>query len=749
MKREIELLAPGGDLDSIKAAIVAGANAVYCGLSSFNARNRATNLSFDELQGVLHLAHSHNCEVFLTLNIIILQSEISALVTLLNRLVNTSIDGIIVQDIGLFYLLSRHFRSLKVHASTQVTTHNAGQIAFMAGLNATRVNLSRELSIDEIAHLNGVAHEHGLLTEVFVHGSNCISFSGLCTMSSLHGGQSGNRGRCSQPCRDAYTTTAKGNSYPLNIKDTSAFFDLKALANAGVDSFKIEGRIKKFEYVYTVVDTWRRELQRFYGNQSLNNDNSGLYKVFNRDFTNDLLSGSITSDMFIDNPRDNSLIHLAETKNFTTAEAQENGVRAFYNEKEMRTKAIEQQITPLSTKRAPVSLTVSGEAGELLKVSISTGQHSFTIESSSVLVETAQQPLSKKILLTRFKSIAETEYSLKELDISGLKPNLFLPFREITVLKNELLYLLNDNRETVDPVVLPKIEHTAQQKKSAPPQLSILIDSEKDIPLHEASDIRVYFQLPNSLNIHCDEYVNLFKQNDFLIPWFPSVLIAEEYSQAIKLLERLNPRVIVTNNTGIGHEAYRLGIPWIAGPDIHCVNSYSLQCLKEQFNCVGAFVSNELNNRQISTLAKPDDFDLYFSIYHPIKLMTSRLCLFHPVTGCDKHVIDGTCISGCTKRSEITNLKEISFVLEKSKGNYHTVYSAHNYLNTDIVTELPDRFSGFMIDLRHKKTQTTVSVTQTDLVKAFTKALAGDAATITDLYRIIRPTTNIQYSKGI
>ena len=130
MKSKIELLAPGGDIDSIKAAIVAGADAVYCGLDRFNARNRAENITLNDLAGIIRLAHQHHCEVFLTLNIIIVENELPALITLLNRVVNTRIDGIIVQDFGVCYLLSKYYPSLSIHASTQLTTHNAGQIKF-------------------------------------------------------------------------------------------------------------------------------------------------------------------------------------------------------------------------------------------------------------------------------------------------------------------------------------------------------------------------------------------------------------------------------------------------------------------------------------------------------------------------------------------------------------------------------------------------------------------------------------------
>ena len=263
LKNNFELMAPGGDIDSIKAAIAAGADAVYCGLDNFNARQRAKNLIFEDLNGILKLAHKNDCKVFLTLNIIILEPEIPALIRLLNKVVKTKVDGVIVQDLGLFYLLSKYFKSLEVHASTQFTTHNKGQVCFLNKLEVNRVNLSRELNIREIKALTQAAHEKNILTEVFVHGSFCIGFSGLCYFSSVMSGNSGNRGRCSQPCRDRYLTTIAGKDYPLNLKDNSAFFYLKELSEAGVDSLKIEGRIKKFHYVYTVVNCWKKQIQSF------------------------------------------------------------------------------------------------------------------------------------------------------------------------------------------------------------------------------------------------------------------------------------------------------------------------------------------------------------------------------------------------------------------------------------------------------------------------------------------------------
>ena len=306
MTQNPELLAPGGDIDSIKAAIAAGADAVYCGLNRFNARNRADNLSIDDLIGVIRLAHKHDCQIFLTLNIILIEEEIPALVSLLNKIVNIGLDGVIVQDFGLLYLLNEKFKNLKIHASTQLTTHNEGQIQFSAQLNINRVNLCRELNLDEIMHLSSVAHAHDMLAEVFVHGSHCLCFSGICYMSSVQNGTSGNRGRCGQPCRERYITTAQGRTYPLNLKDMSTFFDLRQLVKSGVDSLKIEGRIKKFHYVYAVVDAWRKQLRNLSERDSVGQDDNVLHSMFNRGFSNGFLNGNIHKDMFIDNPRDNS-----------------------------------------------------------------------------------------------------------------------------------------------------------------------------------------------------------------------------------------------------------------------------------------------------------------------------------------------------------------------------------------------------------------------------------------------------------
>lgn len=761
MKREIELLAPGGDIDSIKAAILAGANAVYCGLDKFNARSQAKNITLDELPGILRLAHKHDCEVFLTLNIIIVEREIPALIGLLNKLANTTLDGIIIQDLGVFYLISKYFPSLNIHASTQMTTHNEGQIKFLSKLHATRVNLSRELTLSEIAALTSVAHENNVLTEVFVHGSNCISFSGLCYMSSVTGGNSGNRGQCSQPCRDEYLTTAEGKNFPLNIKDNSAFSDISALADAQVDSVKIEGRIKKYHYVHTVVETWRKQLESFYAQKKLAEDNSNLRNVFNRDFSNSFLKGDVSRDIFIDNPRDHSAIHRAEVK-FGALDESLSVVKKdevlsaakqeLYDIKTDIITNVQEQIEQLSIEKAPLTISLSGKMGELLMVTIKTPDTTFEVFSDSKLINVDTNKsntacIDHELILKRFKSLNDTEYFIENLDLSGFNSDLFIPFKELTLIKNKIWFELNGGKVVVPHIDVPKLAE--QNDEKTPPSLSLLISSINDLHLCDETSADIYFQVPNHFKNKLSELVELFKNNKRLIPWFPAVLIGENYSAAVELLQQVQPERIVTNNTGIAYVAYEEGISWVAGPYLNLVNSYSLLCLKENFNCEGAFISNEISQNQIKKITKPDDFKLTYSISHPIVLMTTIACMFHQVSGCKKNIVDDKCIQRCEKSSSITNLKDVSYFIDKERGGYHTIYNETNFLNTNIVTDIPDMFSSFFIDLRDIKTNTKNGMDKLKIIQLFVNHINGVSDSINELQQNIYPTTNTQYQRGI
>ncbi|GAB1621013.1 peptidase U32 family protein [Agarivorans albus] len=749
MSRKIELLAPGGDVEAIKAAVIAGANAVYCGLDTFNARNRASNLSFDDLNGILRLAHKYDCEVFLTLNVVILEQEIPAMVKLLNKLVNTSLNGIIVQDLGMFNLVKKHFPSLDIHASTQLTTHNEGQVEFLAKLGASRLNLSRELNLAEIKTLTALAHKHDVLTEVFVHGSLCIAFSGQCYSSSVSVGNSGNRGRCSQACRDEYEITNAGNRFPLNLKDNSAYFDLPELVDAQVDSLKIEGRIKGAHYVYTVVDSWRKHIDKFVETGKILADDSNLYRVFNRDFTNSFLKGNLTKDMFIDNPRDNSVQHAVQKYNAISVVEIKEARKGLHAERNEIGDELAEKVKYLSIAKQPLKVQFSGELNQPLRLILTVGDNDkvYQLATEELLSQAGKQSLDQALLEKRFKNFANRDYDYAEFDCSDLAANLSLPLKQISELKNQAILALNNSVPHVPAVEVPALpKHPRTEGR---PSMSLLIADEKDLHLCDLTESDVYFKLPESFKTGNNKYIDIFLRNPRLIPWFPAVLIGKDYLEAVRLLEEVRPVRIVSNNTGVAFKAYQLGIEWIAGPFLNTTNSHALVTLKEELNCAGAFISNEINRMQIRNITKPDNFKLLYSIYHPILMMTSRQCFFQQTVGCNKPAIEDGCMLKCTKATTITNVKGVSFAVDKQKGGYPSIYNHEQFLNFDIVNDLAGQFDEFFIDLTNIGAGSKAELDKTVLVTQFEAFLQGDKQAQQQLSSMVTVATNAQYSQGL
>jgi putative protease len=336
--------------------------------------------------------------------------------------------------------------------------------------------------------------------------------------------------------------------------------------------------------------------------------------------------------------------------------------------------------------------------------------------------------------------------------VKDLQSGLFIPFNSLTAVKNRILSVLTGSKNNVDPIDVPFLKK--QRPLETRPALGVLISSQKDLSLCSETAADIYFHLPNCfkkerLATQSFELVDLFLENRKLIPWFPSVLIGENYAAAADFLQLVKPDRIVTNNTGIAYQAGRLGIPWIAGPYLNAVNSFSLLCLKEKFNCSGAFISNEISKYQVKSIIRPADFKLYYSIYHPALLLSSRQCLFHQVIGCEKNSVDAQCFQMCNKSASITNLKNVPLLINKTKGNYHCIYHNHHYLNTDIVKDIPGTFSSFLIDLRDIATETNTQADKTGIITLFENLLNGKPDSESILKQMIHPTTAAQYIKGI
>lgn len=253
----IELLSPAGSMDALRAAVQNGANAVYLGCGSFNARQGAKNFTIQSLAEAVKYCHVRGVSVHLTLNTLVSDKEAEACAKLIRAAAECGVDAFIVQDLGVIQLCRRIAPMVPVHGSTQMTIHSLPGVLLCAAWGLTRVVLSRELSREEIAY---ICKHSPIEIEVFAHGALCMSYSGQCYLSAAIGGRSGNRGRCAQPCRQCYGYSRRENRYPLSLKDNCLIAYLKELENMGVASLKLEGRMKRPEYVAIVTNVYRRAL---------------------------------------------------------------------------------------------------------------------------------------------------------------------------------------------------------------------------------------------------------------------------------------------------------------------------------------------------------------------------------------------------------------------------------------------------------------------------------------------------------
>lgn len=289
--KKVELLAPAGNMDSLKAAVMAGCDAVYLGGVLFGARAFAGNFTNEEIVDAINYAHLYGVKVYVTINTIIYDSEVERFLDYVRFLHKNNVDAVIIQDIGMFDLLRKKFPNLELHASTQMNIHNYDGALLAKKLGFKRVVMARETPIDVIKKIK---EEIDIEIEVFIHGALCVSYSGECLLSALVGKRSGNRGTCAQICRKKYDfyddekNKLNTNNYLLSTKDLCTLKYIDKLIEIGVDSLKIEGRMKRSPYVYLVTKTYRKVIDNYYNTGKLKideNDIIELKKMFNRNFT--------------------------------------------------------------------------------------------------------------------------------------------------------------------------------------------------------------------------------------------------------------------------------------------------------------------------------------------------------------------------------------------------------------------------------------------------------------------------------
>lgn len=322
--KKVELLAPAGSFEALEAAINAGADAIYLGGRNFGARHYASNFDNEELIRAVDLAHLHRVRIYVTVNILVDDAESADLVEYLQFLELIGVDAIIVQDLGVVVIARKVAPKLEIHASTQMSIMNSEGVKFAENLGITRVVLARECSLDELAEIKAQTKAE---LEVFIHGALCVCYSGQCMMSSMIGGRSGNRGRCAQPCRLQYNLvdeqdtdllSGQAGQYLLSPKDFNTVELLDKLIATGVVSFKIEGRMKRPEYVAIVVETYRKAIDAYYERKFKvsDEDRRNLTQVFNRDFTSAYLLSRPGRTMISDKRPNNRGVQIGRVTSY-------------------------------------------------------------------------------------------------------------------------------------------------------------------------------------------------------------------------------------------------------------------------------------------------------------------------------------------------------------------------------------------------------------------------------------------------
>ena len=284
----IELLAPAGDFESLQGAIANGANAIYLGTTAFSARAFAKNFNLEELDQAIQYAHLRNVRIFVTVNTLYQDDEMKDVISLIDNLYELQIDALLIQDIGLLKLVHERYPDMELHTSTQMSVMSLEALRYFKDLGVKRVVLARENTIDEIKY---ICSHTDLEIEVFAHGALCVAYSGQCLMSSMIGRRSGNRGACAQPCRLPYSLEEDGKiintSYLMSTMDLCTSDHINEYIEAGVASLKIEGRMKRPEYVAAVTQVYSKAIKHYYENTpSYTKENfNDMKQMFNRHYT--------------------------------------------------------------------------------------------------------------------------------------------------------------------------------------------------------------------------------------------------------------------------------------------------------------------------------------------------------------------------------------------------------------------------------------------------------------------------------
>jgi putative protease len=729
-----ELLLPVGNYQMCLAAIHNGADAIYVGMPEFNARGRSHDHSWEELQEIIETCHLYGVKVNIAFNILIFENELKRALEVLDQAIALGPDALIIQDIGLISLIRQRYPHQVIHGSTQMTITNHEAIELLDDLNIKRFVLGRENSIPEIKLIKAKTDRE---LEVFVHGALCVAYSGQCFTSESLGGRSANRGQCAQSCRFDYEIFVDDkkkelghHKYLVSPQDLCGLEEIPQLLDIGVESFKVEGRLKSPEFVGTVAKTYRKRIDGELANTEqakldmastysrglypgwLNGvahqelvegtfkANRGAYlgliqdvlkSEFVLDKTTDLVAGDgllIVDDQ--NNEFGEKIYNITLKGNFyyiklgpkVNLSRLKKNQKIYLTRKESLVKAVSASVINRDlTKKISIQIIVTGKSGEELVLTVNDGNNKIELASETLLETANSNPLTDEQFVKNLGGLSHSPYRLDEL-INETIGDLYIHNRSLKKLKQAMVLKLNEARVVVSPfeTVTVELPESTKSDSSTKPKLNILIRKSSQL-----DDLLEYFKLHGL--IYVDTVANIILDFEFGKDYFPSVkklkenqikvaiattriLKPNEYHN-FKLIERCEPDSILIRNLGALNYFQDKGFELIGDFSLNCSNSLTHKYLTSK-GLSSVTTSYDLNIDQVNKLiSHSDPSKLEVTLHQYMAEFHMEHCVYAAFLS------KGNSFRDCGKPCE-----KHEVYLKDMYGNRHDIKADHECRNT-------------------------------------------------------------------
>ena len=672
---KVEILAPAGSMESLVAAINKGADAVYLGGNKFSARAYASNFDNDNMLKAVDYAHSYDVKIYVTLNTILKENEIEEAVRYVGYLYEIGVDALIIQDLGLLKRIKEDFPLMEVHASTQMTIHNGEAAVYFKDKGFHRIVLSREMTLEEIKY---ISKDLGIETEMFVHGAICVAYSGQCLMSSMIGGRSGNRGRCAQPCRMEYTLrgekSGETKGHLLSPKDMCTIEDVEDIVETGVYSLKIEGRMKRAEYVAGVVDNYKKAVNKVLYNKKYD-EQAGkrqLLQLFNRSgFTNAYLKKNTGKDMMSFNSPKNSGISLGvvdksgdivikedlavgdgiryRDKGFTLSKIVHNGKEVKSAKRGDKVKLypidykkgdelfkslnkqlfdeLEEYLKPY-TKKIPLNAVVNFAVDKPVAIKINYKGNDYEV-LGEVVQKAEKRPLDQERIKEALKKSGEVAFKIENIEFENFEDG----FMRVSD--------LNNLRRDIIEKITKEVCRSYRRKRPAKGDKSKVSSEKTNVEIicscitKEQVEALIEMKIENIAVDLFSREKNSVKKKDLLelaekykdINFYvkTSTIVKGEFNKVVNTIEEVSSYIkgIITSNVGIISK-FKDKLYIIGDYKLNIVNSQSLAFYQEDVDV--PTLSLELNRGEIKSLMKNANGNAAMVVYGKPELMISEYC---------------------------------------------------------------------------------------------------------------------------